>query len=138
MWLEAFSQMQQKTAQKAMIRRGILLQTEGVLRGASLRRENLSFITSRNLRLLPREHLQGALLLLFRLLDLHLTPLLRRFIIDADGVRAIEPGTIISSSLLLPCVTFRETVSRFEEALLQGAPPKKIALVANPLRLLLI
>jgi hypothetical protein len=82
--------------------------------------------------------LQGALLLLFRLLDLHLTPLLRRFIIDADGVRAIEPGTIISSSLLLPCVTFRETVSRFEEALLQGAPPKKIALVANPLRLLLI
>ena len=118
MWLEAFSQYAAKTAQKAMIRRGILLQTEGVLRGASLRRERLSFITSRNLRLSPREHLQGALLLLFRLLDLHLTPLLRRFIIDADGVRAIEPGTIISSCLLLPCVTFRETVSRFEEALL--------------------
>ena len=31
MWLEAFSQYAAKTAQKAMIRRGILLQTEGVL-----------------------------------------------------------------------------------------------------------
>jgi hypothetical protein len=33
MWLEAFSQYAAKTAQKAMIRRGILLQTEGGLRG---------------------------------------------------------------------------------------------------------
>ena len=131
-----FPETQQKRPRKRSLQEESYGKQRGFL-GARLRRINLRFITRHHLPHLPPQLLQGVCLIFFRLRDLRLTPPLRRVIIDANWVRTIEHGTLNFLSLLLPFVTCRETVCCFEEALLRSATPKKIALVANPLQLLL-